>query len=87
MPVTLIGEIRVDELDTDDGPGTKRDEDAATSSRQKIVEDDSRYAALKAFLVEELKHIQNQWRRTASQSGCQESDGDPSREEVDRKAT
>ena len=51
----LIGELRVDRMDTD------HEDDAATSSRQKIVEDDPRYLALKKFLLQELKHIQLKW--------------------------
>lgn len=56
----LIGELRVDGLDTWDG-GSNRDADAATSSRQSLVEDDPRYAELKNFVAKELKHIQNKW--------------------------
>ena len=59
----LIGELRVDELDTDD------EDDAATSSRQKIVEDDPRYLALKKFLHGELKHIQTCWIQLRSDEG------------------
>ena len=73
----LVGEIRVDELDTDDGPGTKRDEDAATSSRQKIVEEDPRYVALKAFLVGELKHIQNRWSELRAETGAKKAMENP----------
>lgn len=51
----LFGEIHADFLDIDD-----RD-DIATSSRQKIIEDDPRYLSLKSFLYQELKNIQNQW--------------------------
>src|SRR5262245_41489730 len=57
----LIGELRVDALDTYDGGGTERDEDAATSSRQRIVEDDPRYQELKKIIGIELKNIQNEW--------------------------
>lgn len=51
----LIGELRVDDLDTD------HEDDTATTSRQRILEDDPRYIALKKFLSKELKHIQSQW--------------------------
>ena len=57
----LIGELRVDGLDTTTGFEADYDEDAATSSRQQIVEDDPRYVALKQFVQGELKHIQNRW--------------------------
>jgi len=56
----LIGELRFDGLDTYDGGETILDDDAATSSRQRIVEDDPRYQQLRRFLGAELKHIQNQ---------------------------
>ena len=59
----LIGELRVDNLDTD------TEEDAATSSRQKIVEGDPRYLALKSFLHQELKHIQTHWSELRSDEG------------------
>lgn len=51
----MFGEINADFLDEDNK------DDIATSSRQSISEDDPRFAALKAFLRAELKHI---WTRT-----------------------
>jgi len=57
----LIGELRVDGLDTATGEEPEPDEDAATSSRQRIVEDDPRYVALKGFVAGELKLIQQRW--------------------------
>ena len=51
----IVGEIHADFLDRDDL------EDIATSSRQKIIEDDERYQALRTFLHAELKHIEGQW--------------------------
>ena len=66
----LIGELRVEGLDLYDGPGTTKDEDAATSSRQKLVEDDERYQTLKAFLAAELKHIQNKWSELRADAGA-----------------
>lgn len=48
----LIGEIYADFLDLDEL------DDIATSSRQKIIEDDPRYIALKGFLQEHLKTVQ-----------------------------
>ena len=67
----LIGDLRVDGLDTYDGVGTTKDEDVATSSRQRLVEDDDRYAALKDFVGNELKHIQNKWRDLRSEAGAE----------------
>jgi hypothetical protein len=57
----LIGEMRAEGMDLYDGGDTDPDEDAATSSRQRLVEDDARYQDLKAFLATELKHIQGRW--------------------------
>ncbi len=57
----LIGELRVDGLDTASGAELDHDEDAATSSRQRIVEDDPRYVALKEFVRGELKFLQGRW--------------------------
>jgi len=67
----LIGELRVEGLDQYDGPGsgTVHDDDAATTSRQKLVEDDERYEIMRAFIGTELKHIQNKW------AGLREEDG------------
>ncbi len=47
----MFGEIEADFLDKDDQP------DIATSSRQKISEDDERYQALAQFILAELKAI------------------------------
>ena len=51
----MFGEVRADFLD-EDGK-----EDIATSGRQRILEDDERYLALKKFIERELRHI---WTRT-----------------------
>lgn len=59
----LIGEIHADFLDLDD------EADIATSSRQRIVEDDARYTQLVGFLRKELKNIQNQWTDLRNEEG------------------
>ncbi len=69
----LIGELHVDALDLDQGPGGTRDEDAATSSRQKIVEDDPRYMAAKKVIGGELKHIQTAWAKLRSDEGAKKA--------------
>lgn len=66
----LIGEIRAEGLDLYDGPGTIQDDDAATSSRQRLVEDDERYRKLQAFLGSELKHIQSRWADLRAEDGA-----------------
>lgn len=63
----LIGELRVDALDDDSL------EDAATSSRQKLVEDDERYVELKEVLGAELKHIQNRWSEWRKEEGVKKA--------------
>lgn len=70
----LIGELQVDGLDTDDGPDSDRDEDAATSSRQRIVEDDPRYIALRGFLKQELKNIQACWSVLRDEDGVRKAE-------------
>ena len=61
----------MDALDTYDGIGTERDEDAATSSRQRIVEDDLRYQNLKKIIgIKELKYIQSEWSRLRADEGA-----------------
>ena len=51
----IYGEIHADFLDDDEK------DDIATSSRQRISEDDSRYRSLKSFVESELKYI---WTKT-----------------------
>ena len=69
----LIGELRVDGLDTATGLQVDDDEDAAISSRQRIDEDDLRYVALKAFVGEELKFIQSCWSEWRVAAGTQKA--------------
>lgn len=59
----LIGEIHADFLDLDDM------EDSATSSRQRLIEDDPRYIALKQFILNEVKHIANRWTELREEEG------------------
>ena len=51
----IIGEIHADFLDLDDR------EDIATTSRQRVIEEDPRYQALKTKLFSELRHIRLRW--------------------------
>ena len=59
----IIGEIHADFLDEDD------EDDIATTSRQRIIEEDPRYQALKAKLRNELKVIQSGWTNLRTQEG------------------
>ena len=59
----IIGEIHADFLDKDNA------DDIATTSRQRIIEDDERYQTLKAKLQEDLKTIQNEWTELRIQGG------------------
>ena len=68
----LIGELHVDELDTYDGYG-EEDEDAATSSRQQIVEGDDRYEELRGTILEELRHVQLKWAEWREAAGLEEA--------------
>ena len=69
----LIGELRVDGMDEYDGPGTTKDIDAATSSRQQFVEDDERYVQLRELVAGELKHIQNKWTEWRLEEGSEQA--------------
>ena len=51
----IMGEIHANFLDLD------HREDIATTSRQRIIEDDPRYEALRAKLLEYVKDIQSEW--------------------------
>jgi len=57
----MIGEIKADFLDIDE------DDDIATSSRQKINEDDARFIAVKEKVYNHLKQIQNVWTELRNQ--------------------
>ena len=59
----IYGEINVDFLDDDDKP------DIATSSRQRISEDDPRYLAIKSFLGNELRHIWTETNKLKEKKG------------------
>ena len=59
----VFGEFHADFLDID------KEDDIATSSRQRIIEDDPRYVALRRFIGEELKEIQRNWTRLRNKEG------------------
>ena len=59
----VFGELHAAFLDID------AKEDIATSSRQKIIEDDSRYTALRTFIGNELKEIQSKWTDLRTKQG------------------
>ena len=61
----IIGEINADFLDSDD------EDDIATSSRQRIREDEPRYQALREFVRGELKEIQRQWANYKREAGLE----------------
>lgn len=63
----LIGEIHADFLDLDEL------DDIATSSRQHIIEDDTRYIELRDWIKEQLKNIQNKWSQLRNQQGKDEA--------------
>ena len=59
----VIGEIHADFLDMDDKV------DIATTSRQRIIEDDPRYQALRSKVQDELKFIQGEWTSLRNKGG------------------
>lgn len=59
----IIGEVHADFLDIDG------QEDIATTSRQRIIEDDPRYQMLRSKVGEELKEIQRQWSDLRNEQG------------------
>ena len=59
----VIGEIHADFLDMDSAI------DIATTSRQRIIEEDPRYQALKSKLQAELKFVQREWTRLRNEGG------------------
>lgn len=64
----LVGELEVEGLDEYDGSG-EPDTDAATTSRQKIVEDDPRYKTLCALMSAEVSKIGSAWRKWRGEKG------------------
>ncbi|WP_371599467.1 ATP-binding protein [Streptomyces sp. NBC_00564] len=63
----LIGEIHADFLDLDE------QEDIATSSRQRIVEEDPRFRALLSWLKDQLKVVKNSWSDLRNERGTREA--------------
>lgn len=59
----VIGEIHADFLDVDEV------DDIATSSRQRIIEEDPRYRVLADFIDRELTHIQSMWTAERNKQG------------------
>ena len=59
----IFGEVHANFLDVDD------QEDIATTSRQRLIEEDPRYQALRAKLLLELKHIQSIWTEVEERTG------------------
>lgn len=67
----LIGEVQADFLDVDDKG------DIATSSRQRLIEDDPRYLALKNYLNEKLAQIRTVWTAYRNSEGEAEARKNP----------
>jgi len=63
----IIGEIHADFLDHDE------EEDIATTGRQRIIEEDPRYQALKEKLQSELKTVQSEWTKLRNTAGRDEA--------------
>ena len=59
----IIGEVHADFLDQDHA------DDIATTSRQRIIEEDPRYQALKSKLQSELKAVQAEWTDLRNEQG------------------
>ena len=67
----VFGEIHADFLDQDD------EEDIATTSRQRIIEDDPRYEALKDKLQSELRIVKNRWTYLRNREGATQARTNP----------
>lgn len=65
----VFGEFYADFLDMDGD----RWKDIATSSRQRIIEDDPRYIVLKAFVQGELKEIEREWTGLRNRDGVKQA--------------
>jgi hypothetical protein len=68
----IIGELSANFLDTDDQP------DIATSSRQRIIEDDPRYAATITWMQEQvLPVIRKRWKQLRNEDGTKAATEEP----------
>ena len=67
----LIGEIHADFLDLDDK------QDIATSSRQRLIEDDPRYQELSAFIRKLIGKIRDDWTNLRNKKGEEEARKNP----------
>lgn len=76
----LVGELEVEGLDEYDGQGAP-DNDAATTSRQKIVEDDPRYKTLCGLMSAEVSRIGSAWRKWRGEKGLELAKGIPAVQE------
>ena len=65
----LVGELEIEGLDEYDGGNTREDDDAATTSRQKIIEDDPRYQKLCDLMSREVSKIGSSWRKWRGEKG------------------
>ena len=63
----IFGEVHADFLDLDD------EEDIATTSRQRLIEEDPRYQALRVKLLAELKYVQSRWTELRNEQGRDEA--------------
>ncbi len=63
----VFGEMHADFLDLDG------EDDISTTSRQRIIEDDPRYQALRTFVLGELKHIEAVWSDKRKQAGVRKA--------------
>ena len=63
----VVGEISADFLDDDEK------DDSATTSRQKIVEDDPRYMALVKKIASDLKAIESRWTGLRNEAGTEKA--------------
>lgn len=64
----LVGELEIDLLDQNDK------EDMATSSRQKLQQEDPRYPVLEAFFNRTLEHIDKEWDTWRKELGAEEAE-------------
>ncbi len=63
----IVGEIDAEFMDQDD------EDDLVTSGRQRVKEDDPRYVALKAYVWDILKIIQQDWTKLRRQKGVKKA--------------
>ena len=68
----IVGVINADFFD-EDGTSSTESVDMATTSRENFNQESDQYKALKEFLIEEIKHVGNDWNQIKEEEGIKKA--------------